>query len=126
MLTDKQKQDCETNDFKRMIKRIKKNYPKYKFIITGDALYATAPIIKLCKNYKWNYFLLNSIYFLLIIYLYSFLLNFLILNQPLTIKCNYCTCRISNTINKINPSILSHIKWIQFTICRYANNWNPN
>ena len=27
MLTDKQKQDCETNAFKRMIKRIKKNYP---------------------------------------------------------------------------------------------------
>lgn len=55
MLTDKQKQDCETNAFKRMIKRIKKNYPKYKFIITGDGLYATTPIIKMCKKYKWNY-----------------------------------------------------------------------
>ena len=55
MLTDKQKQDCETNTFKRMIKRIKKNYPKYKFIITGDGLYATTPIIKMCKKYKWNY-----------------------------------------------------------------------
>ena len=55
MLTNKQKQDCETNAFKRMIKRIKKNYPKYKFIITGDALYATTPIIKICKKYKWNY-----------------------------------------------------------------------
>lgn len=55
MLTDKQKQDCETKAFKRMIERIKKNYPKYKFIITGDGLYATTPIIKLCKKYKWNY-----------------------------------------------------------------------
>lgn len=55
MLTEKQKQDCETNAFKRMIKRIKKNYPKYKFIITGDGLYATSPIIKICKKYKWNY-----------------------------------------------------------------------
>lgn len=55
MLTDKQKQDCETNAFKRMIKRIKKNYPKYKFIITGDALYATMPIIKLCNQYNWYY-----------------------------------------------------------------------
>ena len=55
MLTEKQKQDCETNAFKRMIKRIKKNYPKYKFIITGDALYATTPIINICKKYKWNY-----------------------------------------------------------------------
>ena len=55
MLTEKQKQDCETNAFKRMIKRIKKNYPKYKFIITGDALYATTPIIKICKKFNWNY-----------------------------------------------------------------------
>lgn len=55
MLTDKQKQDCETNAFKRMIKRIKKNYPKYKFIITGDDLYATSPIINLCKKYNWHY-----------------------------------------------------------------------
>ena len=55
MITDKQKQDCETNAFKRIIERIKKNYPKYKFIITGDALYATTPIIKICKKYKWNY-----------------------------------------------------------------------
>ena len=34
-----------------MIKRIKENYPKYKFIITGDGLYATTPIINICKNY---------------------------------------------------------------------------
>ena len=53
MLTEKQKQDCETNAFKRMIKRIKSNYPKYKFIITGDGLYATTPIINICKKYHW-------------------------------------------------------------------------
>ena len=55
MLTEKQKQDCETNAFKRMVIRIKKNYPKYKFIITGDALYVTTPIINICKNYNWLY-----------------------------------------------------------------------
>ncbi len=55
MLSDKQKQDCETNAFKRMVKRIKNNYPKYKFIITGDGLYATTPIINICKKHKWNY-----------------------------------------------------------------------
>lgn len=55
MLTEKQKQDCETNAFKRMIKRIKKNYPKQKFIIISDGLYATTPIINLCKKCKWNY-----------------------------------------------------------------------
>ena len=55
MLTEKQKQDCETKAFKRMVIRIKKNYPKYKFIITGDALYATTPIINICKKYNWPY-----------------------------------------------------------------------
>lgn len=55
MLTDKQKQDCETKAFKRMIERIKKNYPKCKFIITGDALYATTPIINICEKYNWYY-----------------------------------------------------------------------
>lgn len=55
MLTEKQKQDCETNAFKRMIKRIKRNYPKLKFIITGDALYATSPIMTLCEKYDWKY-----------------------------------------------------------------------
>lgn len=52
---ENQKQDCETKAFKRMLKRIKKNYPKYKFIIIGDALYATTPIINLVKKNKWNF-----------------------------------------------------------------------
>ena len=49
------KQDCEVNAFKRMAPRIKKNFPKLKFIITGDALYASTPMIDICKNNKWNY-----------------------------------------------------------------------
>lgn len=55
MLTEKQKQDCETNAFKRMIIRIKENFPKQPFIITGDGLYATTPIIKLCIKNNWRY-----------------------------------------------------------------------
>ena len=55
MLTEKQKQDCKTNAFKRMIERIGKNYPRQKFIITGDGLYATVPIIKICNKNKWFY-----------------------------------------------------------------------
>ena len=49
------KQDCEMNAFKRMSKRIKKNFPKLSFIITGDALYASGPFIKLCLDNKWDY-----------------------------------------------------------------------
>jgi len=52
---EKQKQDCETNAFKRMIKRIKKNYPRQKFLISGDALYATSPIISIVEKNKWLY-----------------------------------------------------------------------
>ncbi len=52
---DKQKQDCEINAFKRMIKRIKKNYPKQKFLISGDALYATSPIMSIVEKNKWLY-----------------------------------------------------------------------
>ena len=55
METEKKKQDCEINAFKRMAPRIKKNYPKLKFIITGDALYATTPMINICKENKWFY-----------------------------------------------------------------------
>ena len=54
-LNVKEKQDCEINAFKRMAVRIKKDYPKYKFIITGDALYATKLIIDICINNNWKY-----------------------------------------------------------------------
>ena len=53
--TEKEKQDCEVNAFKRMALRIKDNYPKLKFIVTGDALYATDPMMNICENYNWKY-----------------------------------------------------------------------
>lgn len=52
---ENQKQDCEVKAFKRMEKRIKKNYPKLVFIVTGDALYATTPMINICKKNKWHF-----------------------------------------------------------------------
>lgn len=55
MKTERKKQDCEINAFKRMAPRIKKEYPKLKFIITGDALYATAPMLDICKDNGWHY-----------------------------------------------------------------------
>ena len=55
MNNENDKQDCEINAFKRMAPRIKKNFPKLKFIVTGDALYAATPLINLCKEYNWHY-----------------------------------------------------------------------
>ena len=37
------------------IQSIKKEYPKLQFIITGDALYATAPMLDICRDNKWHY-----------------------------------------------------------------------
>ena len=49
------KQDCEMKAFKRMAIRLKKNFPKLSFIITGDALYASGPFIKLCLDNNWDF-----------------------------------------------------------------------
>ena len=49
------KQDCETKAFKRLASRLKKNFPKLKFIITADGLYTSSPIIKVCKDNNWDY-----------------------------------------------------------------------
>ena len=37
------------------LERIKNNFPKLGFIITGDAPYASGPFIKLCLDNKWDY-----------------------------------------------------------------------
>ena len=49
------KQDCETKAFKRLAAKIKKEYPKLKILISGDALYASKPVMDICKNNGWKY-----------------------------------------------------------------------
>lgn len=49
------KQDCEINAFKRLAKKIKKEYPRLQIIIGADALYAKKSIIDICKENKWKY-----------------------------------------------------------------------
>ena len=51
------KQDCEINAAKRLLKRIKKEYPRLPICIEGDALYATEPFMKPCREYNWYYLL---------------------------------------------------------------------
>lgn len=51
------KQDCELKAFKRLAKKLKKEYPKLPIILTGDALYACDPVIEICKENKWEYIL---------------------------------------------------------------------
>lgn len=49
------KQDCEINAFKRLAKKIKDEYPRLKIIIGADALYASKPIMDICKGNGWKY-----------------------------------------------------------------------
>lgn len=52
---DVSKQDCEINAAKRLMAKIKKEYPRLPICMQGDALYATEPIMRLCRNYGWEY-----------------------------------------------------------------------
>lgn len=54
---DVEKQDCEINASKRLLNRIKKEFPKLKICILGDSLYAAESIIDICKDNGWNYLL---------------------------------------------------------------------
>ncbi len=54
---DVDKQDCEINASKRLLKRIKEEFPKLKICILGDSLYAVESIIDICKDSDWNYLL---------------------------------------------------------------------
>ena len=52
---EKSKQDCEINAFKRLVKKIKSNYPRLPIVISGDALYANTSVLEICKEYGWKY-----------------------------------------------------------------------
>ena len=49
------KQDCEIRAFKRLAQKIKEEYPRLKIIISGDALYASKPVMDICKENGWKY-----------------------------------------------------------------------
>lgn len=50
-----EKQDCETKAFKRLAEKIKKEYPRLRIIISGDALYASKPVMDICNEKGWKY-----------------------------------------------------------------------
>jgi len=50
-----EKQDCEINAFKRLAKRIKKNFPRLPIVIVVDGLYANEPFFKICKEHGWEF-----------------------------------------------------------------------
>lgn len=49
------KNDCEQNAFKRLAKKLKKEFPRLPICILGDSLYASEPVFDICKKNNWAY-----------------------------------------------------------------------
>jgi hypothetical protein len=52
-----EKNDCERNAAKRLLKRLKMGYPEWKIMIVADALYACSPLIELMEDCGFAYIL---------------------------------------------------------------------
>ena len=52
---DVSKQDCELNAGYRLLDKLKKAFPKQKFLIVGDALYAVMPFMHAVREKNWDY-----------------------------------------------------------------------
>ena len=52
---DVSKQDCEINAAKRLMAKLKKEYPRLPICMQGDALYTAESIMQLCRDYHWEY-----------------------------------------------------------------------
>lgn len=51
------KQDCERKAFGRLAQKLYKIFGKGKVTLIADGLYACGPLIRKCKEYKWEYML---------------------------------------------------------------------
>lgn len=49
------KNDCEQNAFKRLAKKLKKDFPRLPVCILGDSLYASEPVFDICKKNNWEF-----------------------------------------------------------------------
>lgn len=49
------KQDCEIKAFRRLAAKIKKRYPRLPILLLGDSLYASEPVMNICKAHGWDY-----------------------------------------------------------------------
>lgn len=49
------KQDCELKAFRRLAERIKKRFPKLPILVLLDGLYPNGPVMRLCRDYHWQY-----------------------------------------------------------------------
>ena len=55
MSEEERKQDCETKAFKRLAGKIKKAFPRLPIILLADSLYASEPVMKICRDNYWEF-----------------------------------------------------------------------
>lgn len=53
--TEVEKQDCERKAAKRLMERLKQQFPMLPVLFCADSLYACESIFELCKKYRWPF-----------------------------------------------------------------------
>jgi len=53
--TSNDKQDCETIAFYRLSKRLKQQFKRLPIMVLLDGLYATGPVMDICRKNKWQF-----------------------------------------------------------------------
>lgn len=55
MSEEERKQDCETKAFKRLAQKLKQAFPRLPIILLADSLYASEPVMEICRANGWEY-----------------------------------------------------------------------
>ncbi|OIZ62591.1 hypothetical protein BLA28_19490 [Eisenbergiella tayi] len=55
MSPEEVKQDCETKAIERLAKKIKAKYPRLPITLLADFLYASEPVMNICRENRWEF-----------------------------------------------------------------------
>lgn len=55
MSAEEKKQDCKTKAFQRLAEKIKKKYPRLPITLLADSLYASEPVMNICRDKGWEF-----------------------------------------------------------------------
>lgn len=53
--SEAEKQDCERKAAKRLMKRLKEQFPMLPILSCADSLYACESMFELCRKYHWSF-----------------------------------------------------------------------
>jgi hypothetical protein len=54
------KQDCELKAFYRLTRRLKKAFPRLPICLSLDSLFACGPVMSICEDNEWKYFIVHK------------------------------------------------------------------